>query len=173
MNSFERFRNRNSKRMEARENLNTSFIFKGYPTTVLTNEEFRLRGNHEMVITTTVTASVVSEQEKDKAYIYTTIGDSLEIGSVWGAKGLHWLIAEEIVTIKDVNWHKYLAYLCNIEVEHTWGFFKGPEKTYVNIKNEQNASLESLQKPILILPKDILGFEDKIVINKRPWLVQE
>jgi hypothetical protein len=66
-----------------------------------------------------------------------------------------------------------LAYLCNIEVEHTWGYFKGPEKNYVNIKNEYGASLESLQKPVLVLPENILGFEDKIVINKRPWLVQE
>ena len=173
MNSFERFKNRNSKRMEARENLNTSFIFKGYPTTILTNEKHVFKNEREMIITTTVQASVVSQQEKDKAYIYTTIDDDLDIGTVWGAKGLHWLIAEEIVTIKDVNWHKYLAYLCNLEVENTWGFFKGPEKSYVNIKNEQNASLESLQKPILILPVDILGFEDKIVINKRPWMVQE
>lgn len=173
MNSFERFRNRNSKRMEARENLNTSFIFKGYPTTILTNEQHVLRNEQDMTITTTVQASVVSEQEKDKAYIYTTIDDDLDIGTIWGAKGLHWLIAEEIITIKNVNWHKYLAYLCNIEVENTWGFFKGPEKNYVNIKNEQNASLESLQRPVLILPINILGFEDKIVINKRPWLVQE
>lgn len=173
MNEFERFRNRNLRRQDARENLNTSFIFKGYPTTVLTNEQVFLKDDREMTVTTTVTASVVSEQEKDKAYIYTTVDDDLDIGTVWGAKGLHWLIAEEIVTIKDVNWHKYLAYLCNIEVENTWGFFKGPEKNYVNIKNEQNASLESLQRPVLILPVNILGFEDKIVINKRPWLVQE
>lgn len=83
MNSFERFRNRNSKRMEARENLNTSFIFKGYPTTTLTNEEKKLGcGGREMIVTTTVTASVVSEQEKDKAYIYTTIDDDLDIGTV-------------------------------------------------------------------------------------------
>ena len=173
MGSFERFRNRNSKRMEARENLNTSFIFKGYPSTCLTNEQYFVEDDTEFITTTTIKATVVSEQEKDKAYIYTTIDDSLDLGSVWGAKGLHWLIAEEIVTIKDVNWHKYLAYLCNIEVEHTWGYFKGPEKNYVNIKNEYGASLESLQKPVLVLPVNILGFEDKIVINKRPWLVQE
>ena len=89
MNSFERFKNRNSKRMEARENLNTSFIFKGYPTTILTNEQHVFKNEREMIITTTVQASVVSEQEKDKAYIYTTIDDDLDIGTVWGAKGLH------------------------------------------------------------------------------------
>ena len=173
MNEFERFRNRNSKRMEARENLNTSFIFKGYPSTILSNETHYKKDGRIFTILTTVQATVVNEQEKDKAYIYTTIEDELDLGSIWGAKGLHWLIAEEIVTIKDVNWHKYLAYLCNFEVEDVWGFFKGPEKSYVNIKNEQNASLESLQKPVLILPMNILGFEDKIVINNRPWLVQE
>ena len=82
MNEFERFRNRNSRRMEARENLNTSFIFKGYPTTLLTNEIHVLKDEHEMTITTTVQASVVSQQEKDKAYIYTTIDDDLDIGTV-------------------------------------------------------------------------------------------
>ena len=124
MNSFERFKNRNSKRMEAREILNTHYIFKGYPSIWLEN----IVKQNDKTITTSVLANVVNQQEKDKAYIYTTIDDSLDIGSVWGAKGLHWLIAEEIITIKDVTWHKYLAYLCNINVENTWGYFKGPEK---------------------------------------------
>jgi len=169
MNSFERFQQRNRKRMEANNNLNTNFIFKGYPSTEIVNKTIE----EDELITTIVNATVVNEQEKDKAYIYTPIEDKLPIGSVWGAKTLHWLIAEEIITIKHVNWHKYLAYLCNIEVENTWGYFKGPEKNYVNIKNEYGASLESLQKPVLVLPENILGFEDKIVINQRPWLVQE
>ena len=95
------------------------------------------------------------------------------MGSIWGAKTLHWLIAEEIITIKRVNYNKYLAYLCNLEVEDTWGYFKGPEKNYVNIKNEEDSSLESLQKPVLVLPENVLNFADKIVIKGRPWLVQE
>lgn len=169
MNSFERFKNRNSKRMEATDRQNTRFIFQGYPSTLLTNVEKQ----EESVITTTVQAAVVNQQEKDQAYIYTLRDDTLNCGSIWGAKTLHWIIVEEIITIKDVDWHKYLAYLCNIEVEDTWGYFKGPEKNYVNIKNEQGASLESLQKPVLVLPEGILGFEDKIVINQRPWLIQE
>lgn len=169
MNSFERFQNRNRQRMVANNNLNTSFIFKGYPSTEIKNKIIK----DNVLITTTVNATVVNEQEKDKAYIYTMIGDSLDIGSVWGTKTLHWIIAEEIITIKHVHYRKYLAYLCNIEVENTWGYFKGPEKNYINIKNEQGASLESLQKPVLVLPQGILGFEDKIVINQRPWLVQE
>lgn len=170
MNSFERFQQRNRKRMEANNDLNTNFIFKGYPSTEITNQTIT---ENDEIITTTINATVVNEQEKDKAYIYTPIDDKLSIGSVWGARKLHWLIAEEIVTIKHVHWNKYLAYLCNIEVENTWGYFKGPEKNYVNIKNEYGASLESLQKPVLVLPANILGFEDKIVINQRPWLVQE
>lgn len=169
MDSFERFKNRNRKRMDAQDNINTSFIFKGYPTLFLENTTKK----NNKTVTTVVRASVVSQQEKDKAYIYTLLPDVLACGSVWSGKSLHWLIAEEIITIKDVKWHKYLAYLCNIEVEDTWGYFKGPEKNYVNIKNEQGASLESLQKPVLVLPENILGFEDKIVINQRPWLVQE
>ena len=58
MSSFERFRDRNSKRMEARENLNTSFIFKGYPTTILTNEKHVFKNEREMIITTTVRKTI-------------------------------------------------------------------------------------------------------------------
>lgn len=169
MNSFERWKDRNSKRMEAQSNLNNHFIFKGYPSIKISNT--KIVGNQPVV--TEYQAAVVSQQEKDKAYIYTQLSDVLTLGSIWSAKTLHWLIAEEIITIKDVNWHKYMSYLCNINVENTWGYFKGPEKNYVNIKNESGASLESLQKPVLVLPENILGFKDKIVIKNRPWLVQE
>ena len=168
MGSFKRFQERNKKRMDAQAEVNTHFIFKGYPSIKI---ELNTTDSSEDIYA--VQAAVVNQQEKDKAYIYTQWEDSLDIGSVWGAKGLHWLIAEEIVVIKDVKWHKYLAYLCNVEVEDTWGYFKGPEKNYVNIKNEYGASLESLQKPVLVLPENVLGFADKIVIKQRPWLVQE
>jgi len=168
MDRFTRFQERNKKRMDAQGEVNKHFIFKGYPSIKI---ELNTTDSGEDIYS--VQAAVVNQQEKDKAYIYTQWEDSLDIGSVWGAKGLHWLIAEEIVVIKDVKWHKYLAYLCNIEVEDTWGYFKGPEKNYVNIKNEYGASLESLQKPVLVLPENVLGFADKIVIKQRPWLVQE
>lgn len=188
MNSFERFRNRNLKHGEAAAEVNTHFIFKGYPSIVLKNGnteawliDHNMRQVHDVsnapiavsLPDITIQAVVVSQQEKDKAYIYTTIDNPLYIGSIWGAKGLHWMIAEELVTIKDVKWHKYLAYFCNIQVDLTWGVFIGPEKHYVNIKNEQNASLESLQKPVVILTEKVLGFKDKIVIKDRPWQVQE
>lgn len=192
MNRFERFRNRNLKHGEAAQEVNTHFIFKGYPSTKLQNknttawlEEIKhkllyAKGNEPLTIDITpadfpteIQAAVVNQQEKDKAYIYTQLNSSLPIGSIWGAKTLCWLIAEEIITIKDVNWHKYLSYLCNIQVEDVWGYFIGPEKRYINITNEKDASLESLQKPVLVLPEGILGFKDKIVIKNRPWQVQE
>lgn len=192
MNRFERFRNRNLKHGEAAQEVNTHFIFKGYPSTKLQNrntaawlEEIRHKilyteNNEPLSIditpvdfATEIQAAVVNQQEKDKAYIYTQLNTSLPMGSIWGAKTLCWLIAEEIITIKDVNWHKYLSYLCNIQVEDVWGYFIGPEKRYINIANEKDASLESLQKPVLVLPEGILGFKDKIVIKDRPWQVQE
>ena len=192
MNRFERFRNRNLKHGEAAQEVNTHFIFKGYPSTKLQNrntaawlEEIRHKilyteNNEPLSIditpvdfATEIQAAVGNQQEKDKAYIYTQLNTPLPIGSIWGAKTLCWLIAEEIITIKDVNWHKYLSYLCNIQVEDVWGYFIGPEKRYINIANEKDASLESLQKPVLVLPEGILGFKDKIVIKDRPWQVQE
>lgn len=192
MNRFERFRNRNLKHGEAAQEVNTHFIFKGYPSIKLQNrntvawlEEIRHKilyteNNEPLSINiapvdfaTEIQAAVVNQQEKDKAYIYTQLDTPLPMGSIWGAKTLCWLIAEEIITIKDVNWHKYLSYLCNIQVEDVWGYFIGPEKRYVNIANEKDASLESLQKPVLVLPEGILGFKDKIVIKNRPWQVQE
>lgn len=192
MNRFERFRNRNLKHGEAAQEVNTHFIFKGYPSTKLQNrntaawlEEIRHKilyteNNEPLSIditpvdfATEIQAAIVNQQEKDKAYIYTQLDTPLPIGSIWGAKTLCWLIAEEIITIKDVNWHKYLSYLCNIQVENVWGYFIGPEKRYINIANEKDASLESLQKPVLVLPEGILGFKDKIVIKDRPWQVQE
>lgn len=164
MTSFERWKERNSKRMEAQDRLNNNFIFKSNNSVILRSAKKPCKE---------ILAAVVNKQEKDQAYIYTHLADKLSMGSVWGAKTLNWLIAEEIITMKDVTWHKYLSYLCNINIEGTWGYFKGPEKTYVNIKDESGASLESLQKPVLVLPENVLGFKDKIVIKNRPWLVQE
>ena len=58
MNSFERFKNRNSKRMEAREILNTHYIFKGYPSIWLENT---IKQDNK-IITTSVLANVVNQQ---------------------------------------------------------------------------------------------------------------
>ena len=75
----------------------------------------------------------LNKQEKDYAYIFTQLDDKLSIGSTWAAKNLHLLVTEEITIIKDVNWHKYHALLCNVQVDNQWGYFKGPEKSFLDV----------------------------------------
>lgn len=162
MTSFSRFQERNKKRTVAQNKLNTSFIFKGYPS-------IEIKGSADQKIQ----ASVVNKQEKDYAYIFTQMQDELAIGSVWTAKNLHLLITEEITIIKDVDWHKYHALLCNVQIGDHWGYFKGPEKSFLDVVLEKEVVWESPQKPVLVLSEDILDFRDKIVIKDRAWLVQE
>lgn len=162
MTSFSRFQERNKKRTVAQNKLNTSFIFKGYPS-------IEIQGSADQKIQ----ASIVNKQEKDYAYVFTQTQDELEIGSVWTAKNLHLLITEEITIIKDVNWHKYHALLCNVQIDNHWGYFKGPEKSFLDVVLEKEVIWESPQKPVLVLPKNILNFRDKIVIKGRAWLIQE
>ena len=162
MTSFSRFQERNKKRTVAQNKLNTSFIFKGYPS-------IEIQGSADQKIQ----ASIVNKQEKDYAYVFTQIQDELEIGSVWTAKNLHLLITEEITIIKDVNWHKYHALLCNVQIDNHWGYFKGPEKSFLDVVLEKEVVWESPQKPVLVLPENILNFRDKIVIKGRAWLIQE
>ena len=162
MTSFSRFQERNKKRTVAQNKLNTSFIFKGYPS-------IEIQGSADQKIQ----ASVVNKQEKDYAYVFTQTQDELEIGSVWTAKNLHLLITEEITIIKDVNWHKYHALLCNVQIDNHWGYFKGPEKSFLDVVLEKEVVWESPQKPVLVLPENILNFRDKIVIKRRAWLIQE
>lgn len=162
MSSFSRFQDINQKRGIANKKTNASFIFKGYPTISILNAS----GEE-------VTASVVNRQEKDLAYIFTHIDNALTVGSVWGAKGLHWLISEEIVSIKEVAWHKYAAILCNVEVNGLWGYFLSPEKSYINVVLREEVLLQSQQKPILVLGQDALSINDKFIIKDRAWMVQE
>ena len=162
MTSFSRFQERNKKRTVAQNKLNTSFIFKSYPS-------IEIQGSADQKIQ----ASVVNKQEKDYAYVFTQRQDELEIGSVWTAKNLHLLITEEITIIKDVNWHKYHALLCNVQIDNRWGYFKGPEKSFLDVVLEKEVIWESPQKPILVLPENVLNFRDKIVIKGRAWLIQE
>ena len=162
MTSFSRFQERNKKRTVAQNKLNTSFIFKGYPS-------IEIQGSADQKIQ----ASVVNKQEKDYAYVFTQTQDELEIGSVWTAKNLHLLITEEITIIKDVNWHEYHALLCNVQIDNHWGYFKGPEKSFLDIVLEKEVIWESPQKPVLVLPENVLNFRDKIVIKGRAWLIQE
>ena len=162
MTSFSRFQERNKKRTVAQNKLNTSFIFKGYPS-------IEIQGSADQKIQ----ASVVNKQEKDYAYLFTQTQDELEIGSVWAAKNLHLLITEEITIIKDVDWHKYHALLCNVQIDNHWGYFKGPEKSFLDVVLEKEVIWESPQKPVLVLPENVLNFRDKIVIKGRAWLIQE
>ena len=162
MTRFSRFQERNKKRTVAQNKLNTSFIFKGYPS-------IEIQGSADQKIQ----ASVVNKQEKDYAYVFTQTQDELEIGSVWAAKNLHLLITEEITIIKDVDWHKYHALLCNVQIDNRWGYFKGPEKSFLDVVLEKEVIWESPQKPVLVLPENILNFRDKIVIKGRAWLIQE
>ena len=162
MTSFSRFQERNKKRTVAQNKLNTSFIFKGYPS-------IEIQGSADQKIQ----ASIVNKQEKDYAYVFTQMQDELEIGSVWTAKNLHLLITEEITIIKDVDWHKYHALLCNVQIDNHWGYFKGPEKSFLDVVLEKEVVWESPQKPVLVLPENVLNFRDKIVIKGRAWLIQE
>ena len=162
MTSFSRFQERNKKRTVAQNKLNTSFIFKGYPS-------IEIKGSADQK----VQASVVNKQEKDYAYVFTPLADNLSIGSVWTAKNLHLLITEEITIIKDVDWHKYHALLCNVQIDNHWGYFKGPEKSFLDVALEKEVVWESPQKPVLVLPENVLNFRDKIVIKGRAWLIQE
>jgi len=161
MSSFSRFQERNKSYQKAQAEVNTHFLIKGYPSIKITSDQ-----NEKQAV-------VVNKQEKDMAYVYTNVNDGLEIGSIWTAKTLHLLIAEEIVIIKDVNWRKYIALLCNVELENTWGYFVGLKKRYSEVSEERLATIESRQKPLLVLPANILEFEDTVVIHGRPWLVQE
>lgn len=161
MSNFDRFKERNKIRANATVRSNSTFIFKGYNSTLIKNGTSELQ------------AAVVNQQEKDSAYIYTQLNDHLQIGSCWEAKTLHFLITEEIITIKDVEWHKYLAVLCNINLDGIWGRFIGPEEKYVATALKQDILLTSQQKPIIILPSNTLNFGDKVIIKNRPWLVQE
>ena len=162
MSSFSRFQDINQKRGIANQKTNSSFIFNGYPTISILGTS----GDE-------VTASVVNRQEKDLAYIYTHIDQELPVGSVWSAKGLHWLISEEIVIIKDVSWHKYEAILCNVEINGLWGYFRSPEESYINTVLKQDVVVQSQQKPILVLGEDVLSIGERFEVRGRGWMVQE
>ena len=166
MNSFERFKNRNSVlATAAQKEFNRQFILKGYPSIEI----------HDHNDTTKkIMASVVNKQEKEMAYIYTSIDEPLEIGSVWDAKGLRLLVNEEIIVIKDVKWHKYKALICNVEIEGHPAYLLGPEKSYIATALELKTVIESRAKPILVMPLGTdVKISTKIVIKNRAWLVQE
>ena len=165
MSSFSRFQEINLSRGKANKKANSSFIVNGLPSILITGS------NNEQV-----QAGVVNKQEKDMAYIYTHAGEDevkLPIGSTWEAKGLHWLITEEIITIHDVDWHKYIAILCNVEISGQWGYFTSAEASYINTILREDVLLQSQQKPLLILANSTLKIGDKIMIKGRAWRIEE
>ena len=60
-----------------------------------------------------------------------------------------------------------MAFLCNVEVNGLWGYFLSPEKTHINVALREEVLLQSQQKPILVLGKDVLGIGDKFSIKGR------
>jgi len=163
MSNWSRFRELNGTvNSQTQEVVNSHFLLKGYPSITIT-------GTQGLA----VQAVVVNKQEQEVAYIYTLKDTPLDVGSVWTAKNLHLLITEEITVIKDVNWHKYHCFLCNLEVDGLWGYFIGPEKKHIDLQLHKQVVLTSTQKPLLILAGMPLKFQDKIMIHGRAWVVDE
>lgn len=161
MSSFDRFKQRNLMLNSSEKDINNDFVMKGYASTTITNDADG----------STLTAYVYNKQEKDEGYIYTDISDPLTVGSCWEAKGLHFLIAEEIVIMKEVAFHKYYALLCNINNGNEWWYFKKDD--YIDVSLRQDSFIKSLAKPLLVTPGTPFGYNDKVVILNRAWLVQE
>lgn len=161
-----KMQSRQSNYQKANETYSQDFISNGinsYPSVKITNESG----------TQKITAAVVNKQESDEAYIYTPKNKPLAVGSIWSAKSLYWLISEEIIIIKDVTWHKYHAYLCNVEVDGKRGYFYGPGKSKINVNLKQNTFLLSAQSPVLVMGSDSLKYRDKFLIKNRAWSVKE
>lgn len=162
MSLASKLHNRQAAFEKAEKTINSSFIAEGYPSIKIISED----GN------TSIQAAVVNRQESDEAYILTPYNKPLEIGSVWSAKGLSWLVAEEIVIIKNVNWRKYYCYLCNAELKGHKVFFYGTKKTRINVNLKQNTFLLSSNSPVLVCGSS-WAVDDKFIIKGRAWRVVE
>lgn len=161
-----KMQSRQSKYQTANNTYSQEFInnaINSYPSIKIVSEDGKQK----------ITAAVVNKQESDEGYIYTPKNKPLTIGSVWLSKTLYWLVSEEIVIIKDVNWRKYHVYLCNVEVDGKHAYFYGPGKSRINVNLKQNTYLMSAQSPILIMGSDSLEYRDKFVIKNRAWSVEE
>lgn len=163
MSNFDYFRKRNARKKAYAKEVNTRFVFNGLPSVEIT-----LENNDTMM------ACVVNKQEKDTAYIYTHQDEPLAVGTVLIAKGLHFLIVEQIIIMQDVEFNKYLALLCNTQFdEWDWGYFKGPEESYINLSMKEDLAAISQQKPILVARQGRFNINDKVKVNGRPWLIIE
>lgn len=163
MSNFDYFRKCNARKKAYAKEVNTRFVFNGLPSVEIT-----LENNDTMM------ACVVNKQEKDTAYIYTHQDEPLAVGTVLIAKGLHFLIVEQIIIMQDVEFNKYLALLCNTQFdEWDWGYFKGPEESYINLSMKEDLAAISQQKPILVARQGRFNINDKVKVNGRPWLIIE
>lgn len=166
---YERFKLKNKIMKKVDASTNTRFIFQGNSATKIKKLELE-DGEEE----TCLSAAVVNQQEKDKAYVYTVKTDDLSVGSVWQTKDLKLLITEKITLIKNTDWNKYTALICNVELNGLYGYFKGPEENYINISLEQKSVIVSQQKPVLVLSsRTKFKFGDKLMIKGRGWVIQE
>lgn len=181
-NNYKHFQDRIRMESNADGLTNAQFVFSAENSTTL-----QLLDDPDNIIV----ASVVNLQEKDMAYIYTSIDDHLEVGQVWSIAykqkdhewdindfwnryNIFWMIMEEIIVIKEVKWHKYVAYKCNIDIDGLWGYWLGPEKNFINVTLREKTVLQSLQHPVLVLPASAsYHIGDKILIGDRAWLIQE
>ena len=162
MNNLDRFQEKNKLRANSSNKINSHFVFQGY------NSTFIQCGDRK------IPAAVVNNQEKKSGYIFTCEKDEINLGSVWEVKNLHLLITSQITFIKDVKWNKYTFELCNFQLnDDVWGRFIGTEESAISTTLQEKSILFSLQKPILILPKNSLKIGEKVVINNRAWLVEE
>ena len=161
-NAFERFKQRNQWMSNSEKNVNADFIALGYASIVMINDADN---------TVTQLAYVYNKQENDDGYIYTPYREPIRIGSCWNVKGLHFLVDEEIVIIKDVKFRKYHALLCNIEADGTWWYFKKDD--YIDVSLRQDAFIKSLAKPLLVTAGKPFNYNDKVMIADRAWLIQE
>jgi len=160
--SFERFKQRNELMNKSEKSVNADFVALGYASITMISDADD---------TVTQLAYVYNKQENDEGYIYTPYNEPIQIGSCWNAKGLHFLIDEEIIIIKDVKFRKYHALLCNIEADGTWWYFKKDD--YIDVSLREKSFIKSLAKPLLVTAGKPFDYNDKVMIADRAWLIQE
>lgn len=169
MNNFERFRERNKTRASAVDIENALFLKKGYNTVTLHSLDKTFADS---------VGSIVLNASDESAYIYTPKNLQLRSGLMVEDSNNTgtWLIIKKIPIVKDVNFNKFLALLCNIKfrLNHivVFGRFYGTEKTYVSSTIKEQSIIMSQPKPVLVLPIDILSVNDKISIHGQGWLLQ-
>lgn len=156
-NIFTRARDRETMFEDADKKRNAQFLINAYPSIVIKSAADE---------TQTVQAAVVSKQEKDYGYIFTAADTLLTIGSVWIAKDLRMIVDEKITVIKDTGWNKYHYYLCNVQVDGSWGYLKS-SLVPINVDLEQNVQWQSQAKYLLMIASNAVKFGTTFKIADR------